>query len=241
MYDYASVLFSGRCNARCPTCIGKLPEFTDVPENLSLKNLKGLEEFIGKCEGKNIRYVSLSGINADPQQYQFEQDLIDKLRARVPDTVLSLHTNGRLALQKSKEFNYYDRATLSFASFNPEIYRAIMGVEQVDIEKIVRSSAIPIKFSMLLTKHNRDEVRDYIQKTKKLGVDRIAIRKLVGREKEFDVLTEETPVKNIFGNPVYQIGGVEVTVWDYSDSEVKGLYLFPDGSLRDEFRNREQH
>ena len=116
MYDYSSILFGGRCNAKCPTCIGKLPEFSGVPENLNLERLRGLERFIEKSRDEKIRYISLSGINADPQQYQFEAELIKTLRAEMPNAILSLHTNGRNALHKSDEFNSYDRATLSFPS-----------------------------------------------------------------------------------------------------------------------------
>lgn len=238
MYDYASILFSGKCNARCSTCVGKLPEFADVSKNLNSRNLRGLDRFIEKSRDEGIRYISLSGVNVDPQQYKFEADLIKKLRAELPDAILSLHTNGRKALPKLDEFNSYDRATLSFASYNPDSYRAVMGVKLIDIEEVVRNSAIPIKLSMLLTEHNQEEFREYIRKTKELGIDRITIRKLVDREKEFDILTEETPIKYIFGNPVYKINDVEVTVWDYTKSTVKGLYLFPDGSLRDSFRNQ---
>ena len=238
-YDYASILFSGRCNARCPTCIGNLPEFLEMPQNLDSQQLRGLEKFLEKIADKDIRYISLSGVNADPQQYQFEAELIGEVRARVPNVILSLHSNGRLALQKLAEFNSYDRATLSFGSFNPETYRRIMGVKKADIEKIIRNSKIPIKLSMLLTEHNQGEIEDYVRNAQNLGINRVAIRKLVGRENEFKLFEGEQPLKHVFGNPVYRVGGVEVTIWDYTKSDVKGLYLFPDGSLRDSFRRIE--
>jgi MoaA/NifB/PqqE/SkfB family radical SAM enzyme len=235
-YDYASVLFSGKCNARCSTCIGNHPEYLGTPQNLHSQQLRGLEEFLEKVSSENIRYISLSGVNADPQEYQFEMELIDKLRREAPQATLSLHTNGRLALQKSKEFNLYDRATLSFPSFNSETYRKVMGVKSLDLSEILKRSRIPIKLSMLLTEYNQGEIEDYAKDAKKLGINRIAVRKLVGREDEFKILEGVQPIKIIFENPVYQINGVEVTVWDYTRSNVRGLYLFPDGSLRDSFR-----
>ena len=236
MYDYASILFSGKCNARCPTCIGNYPEFKGTPQNLDVRQLRGLEGFLDKIKEENIKYVSLSGVNADPQQYQFEADLVDELRRRVPQAILSLHTNGRLALQKSKEFNSYDRATLSFASFDKRTYEEVMGVKPLNIQEIIRNSKIPIKLSMLLTEHNQPEVRSYIKNAKELQINRIAVRKIVGREDEFKIFEEREPAKHIFGNPVYEIDEVEVTVWDYTKSMVSGLYLFPDGSLRNTFR-----
>jgi len=235
-YDYASILFSGKCNARCPTCIGNQPEYLGTPQNLNSRQLRGLEEFLEKVSSEDIRYISLSGVNADPQQYQFELELIDRLRKEVPQATLSLHTNGRLALQKSREFNLYDRATLSFPSFNDETYKKVMGVKSIDIQEIIRRTRIPIKLSMLLTEHNQGEIEDYVRQIKELGINRMAIRKLVGREDEFKIFEGVKPKKQIFGNPVYEIDGVEVTVWDYTKSIVRGLYLFPDGSLRDSFR-----
>ena len=236
MHDYASILFSGKCNAKCPTCIGNYPEFRGTPKNLDIQRLKGLEQFLEKVNTEDVRYISLSGVNADPQQYEFESDLIHKLRRRVPNASLSLHTNGRLVLKKPREFNSYDKATLSFPSFNEETYKKIIGVESIDIDEVVRKSEIPIKLSMLLTEYNKEEIKDYIRNAEKLGINRMAIRKLVGREDEFKVFEEMSPIKVIFGNPVYQIDGIEVTVWNYTESNVKGLYLFPDGSLRDNFR-----
>lgn len=235
-YDYASILFSGKCNARCPTCIGNYPEYLGTPQNLDAQELKGLEAFLRKVSDEDVRYISLSGVNADPQQYQFETELIDKLRRTVPQATLSLHTNGRLALQKSREFNSYDRATLSFPSFNDETYRKVMGVKAIDIQEVLKKARIPVKFSMLLTEHNQGKIEDYVRQIKELGINRMAIRKLVGREDEFKIFDGVEPKKQIFGNPVYEIDGVEVTVWDYTKSTVRGLYLFPDGSLRDSFR-----
>ena len=45
MYDYASILFNGICNAKCPDCIGKYSEFRNIEENLMEYPLKGLEIF----------------------------------------------------------------------------------------------------------------------------------------------------------------------------------------------------
>jgi uncharacterized Fe-S cluster-containing radical SAM superfamily enzyme len=239
-YDYASVLFSGKCNAHCHECIGKYPEFLRTPQNLDSKQLKGLEKFIERVNTEEIKYISLSGVNSDPQQYKFEANLIKELRTKVPNAVLSLHSNGRFALQKTEEFNSYDKATLSFPSFNKEVYKKIMGVESINLYKIVKKSRIPIKLSMLLTEHNQREIEDYIKNAKKLGISRVIIRKVAGKENKFKIFEEISPIKTIFKNPVYQIGGVEVTVWNYAESNIKGLYLFPDGTLRNKFRQKDK-
>jgi uncharacterized Fe-S cluster-containing radical SAM superfamily enzyme len=236
MHNYSSILFSGKCNSKCLDCIGNYPEFKNTSSNLDIQNLNGLEKFLEKVNDENLKDVSLSGINADPQQYLFESELINNLRKKIPNVILSLHTNGRLALQKLEEFNSYDKATLSFASFNKEIYKKIMGVESINIYEVIKNSKISIKLSMLLTEHNKVEINDYIKNAKNLGINRIAIRKLVDRENEIEIFDKMNPIKKIFENPVYNIDGVEVTIWNYTKSNIKGLYLFPDGSLRDDFR-----
>ena len=77
MYNYASVLFTGVCNANCPSCIGKRKEFKDFKSNLSLYPLPGIDKFINELTWAKTEYISFSGILADPQQYEHEIKLIN--------------------------------------------------------------------------------------------------------------------------------------------------------------------
>ncbi len=234
-YDYASILFSRKCNSKCYFCIGNSDKFKNFGGNLNSKNLAGLEDFILLSKSNGIKYLSISGINADPQQYLYEMDFINILKNELPNSELSLHTNGRNALSKNKEFNSYDKCTLSFASFDKKSYKKLMGVDSIDINSVINNSMIPIKLSMILTEHNFGQEKDYILHAAELGIKRVIIRKLFGKENEFSLLEYETPKRFIYKNPVYEIDGVEVTVWNYSDSSAKAIYLFPDGSIRHSF------
>jgi hypothetical protein len=82
------------------------------------------------------------------------------------------------------------------------------------------------------------EVNNYINQSANLGVKRIVLRKLNGRESEFPLeelalFDKKEPVKKIFGCPVYEINGVEVTVWDFDKVNANSIYLFSDGRIED--------
>jgi len=236
MYDYASVLLNGACNANCPDCIGKRTEFRGLPDNLNTFPLRGIEKFYGSVEDEGIRYISISGIFADPQQYQYEGRLITQIRKNIPDAILALHTNGLLALEKSDEFNMYDRTTLSFPSFNKDVYRKLVRKEQPNLSEIIKMSDIPIKLSMLLTSDTKRDVDEYIRRAKDLGITRIVARKIFdGKRENINIFEERLPDLEFAGNPVYMVDGMEITVWDYGISQIRGLHLFPDGSIKDKF------
>jgi len=235
--DYGSILFNGNCNSKCPECIGKLPQFDGLEENLKKFPLKGLDEFIDQVNLLNIGYISISGVKTDPQLYQHEGELLAYVRNHCTNRIaLSLHTNGLLAIEKGSDFQMYDKATISFPSFDLDTYEKITGVRKMpDIDEIIRRSNIPIKLSMLLTEHNKEEFDDYIKRSKEMGIKRIVVRKLFGKEDNFTVLEDQKPTKLVHNCPVYFFHGVEVTVWNFTKSTVQGIYLFPDGSIRTSF------
>lgn len=235
MYNYASILFTGACNANCPSCIGKRKEFEPYGDNLSTHPLPGIDAFLKELKWAGVGYISLSGIRADPQQYVCEKELVDLLHSEIPGVIISLHTNGILALRKMMQFRSYDRVTLSFPSFNKDIYKKMVGVPQIDIKRIVRGCGLPIKLSMLLTEENKNDIDTYISNAKKLGVRRIVIRRLLGESERIKVFPGIEPKKYVYDNPVYDVNGVEVTIWDYAKSTVNALFLFPDGSVRGSF------
>jgi MoaA/NifB/PqqE/SkfB family radical SAM enzyme len=235
MYNYSSILFNGNCNANCPLCIGKRKEFKNIESNLDKFPLKGIDTFINKNKEQQIPYISFSGIFSDPQQYNYELDLINFVKNKLPFSILSLHTNGQLALIKNLEFNSYNKITLSFPSFDAKTYKKMMGVEQIDIIKIIQISKIPIKLSMLLTEDNKYQVNEYIKNSQELGIKKILIRKLFEKEKEISIFEKEKEIGKVFGNPIYYFNNIEITIWNYSESTIKGLYLFPDGSLKNNY------
>lgn len=118
----------------------------------------------------------------------------------------SVHTNGVLALRKNDAFNAHDRACISFPSFEPRTYRAMMGSSKVpDLAEIVRRARIP--------------------------VSRAVVRRLFGAGRRWPVLEDRAPVGVFRGNPVYDVSGMEVTVWSFDDANLRSLNLFADGTL----------
>lgn len=284
-FDFANLLFSGPCNAGCPFCIGQ-----QVDPRLRLNNLdeyppRGLERFIDLIAERRIPQVVLTGANTDPQLYQHEARLLDTLRRRLPPgTQVSLHTNGRLALKKMDIFNQYDRACVSFPSFNPQTYRQVMSVgHPPDLETILRQARIPLKISCVLTGHNLPEIAGFLPRCHALGVRRVVLRKLYGDCRPWDALlpwltsiqqTSEPPDSQpppiagshapclpvphalrgdalpplrghppttltytgaYRGNPVFDLDGMQITLWDFQRAESRSINLFANGEISEAY------
>jgi len=199
-----------------------------------------------------VTKMIMTGTTTDPQLYKYELDLIRHVRSRIPGIHLSVHTNGILALQKLREFNSYDSATISLNSFTPSIYEKIHGVRTMpDLPEIMASTRIPVKLSCVLTEENSHEIGDYISKAKFLGIKRIAFRHLftipvVGQSPINHIPSEHLsgmhpffakllPTKWFAGNPVFSIEGVEVTNWIFENMSRKSLNLFADGTISDQY------
>src|SRR3989338_74883 len=240
MYDYANILFTGKCNLDCYECIGKSPQLQGLKANTATFPLRNIDALIGMVNRHSIKDLAFTGTNVDPQLYRYEKEFIVYVRERLTfPASLSLHTNGLLALRKLDEFNSYDKASVSFPSYNPGTYAAVTGRrKQPDIQAILKAASIPVKLSMLVTPHNAGEISDYISQSAELGVKRIVIRKLKGREHEFPL--ESLPpfagrqlASEVFGWQVHHIDGIEVTICSFDNSTAKGLFLFSDGRLEE--------
>lgn len=236
MYDFANILLTGRCNRRCPPCIGHALAGRSLPDSLGLFPLPGLGEFLESLRRHGIREVSLTGTNTDPLLYRYPDRLIDTLRAVVPGVRLSLHTNGALALRRIRVFNRFDRATVSIPSFRPATYRRMTGSSRVpDLAEVLQRAAIPVKVSTLVTSDNRAEVPEILRRCRELGVRRLVLRQLYGETSPNNFFPGLGPVRTFGGNPVFELDGLEVTVWDFGRSALRCLNLFSDGSVTDSY------
>ncbi len=195
MYDFANLLFSGPCNARCPTCIGRQLDPRLNTNNLDEFPPRNLDRFTALIREHGIREVVFTGTTTDPQLYRHEARLLAHLRERLPaGTRFSLHTNGRLALRKMDTFNLYDRVCLSLPSFDPETYRKMMGVAGIpDLAEILRRAAIPVKVSCLATDDNAAQLESYLEQCAATGVRRVVLRKLFGERRGWEELTPFFP------------------------------------------------
>lgn len=230
--DFANILFGGPCNRRCWFCIGKqLPQRVQQ-DNLDVYPPRNLEGLIQAVLEDGTRQIVFTGTVTDPQLYRHEARLLAYLRSRLPGRVFSVHTNGALALRKLEVFNSYDKACLSFPSFRPATYERMMGSRRVpDLGAIVKTATIPLKVSCLLSDDNFSELDDFLARCQALGVPRVVLRRLYGDTREWPVLPGVEPVSSYRGNPVYDLGGMEVTCWRFEDSASTSFNLFPDGTL----------
>ena len=237
-YDFANLLFSGPCNARCPFCIGQQVESRLNVNNLDEFPPRNLERWIELIWEHGIRQVTFTGTNTDPQLYRHEGRLLAYLRQRLPGgTKISLHTNGRLALRKMQVFNQYDRATLSLPSFDPQTYQRMMGVGgPPDIEDILRKCCISLKISCIISEENRFQAALFLSRCAALGVRRVVLRKLYGEPRPWPALLPfaELPLTlrgEYRNNPVYDFQGMEVTLWDFEQTDCTSINLFSSGVI----------
>jgi hypothetical protein len=242
MFDFANILFSGPCNARCPFCIGQQIDPALNKNNLHEFPPKNLAVFMALIQAHAIQQVVLSGTNTDPQLYSHEAQLIQMVREQTaPGTQLSLHTNGRQALQKMEVFNCYDRVTLSLPSFNPKTYRKIMGVPNPpDLQAILNASTVPIKISCVLTEHNLPEVPDFLENCHQLGIRRLVLRKLYGDVRPWERLIQNREFNNLphttyRSNRVFDYHGMQITLWDFSTTQSRSINLFSTGVISETY------
>ena len=236
-FEFGNILFSGPCNQKCPFCIGH--QLLKTPNNLRKEKLESLDEFISLIKQSKTSKIILTGTRTDPQLYKYEDKLVTQLRNNLPNVHISLHTNGLLALPKLNTFRMYDSCTISINSFQPETYRKLHGVKQMpNLKKILQeASNVPIKLSCVLTEDNINQVEEYLQTAKQLGVKRIALRHIYGDERRWPIkaFQNKTPIKYHQSNPVYDFDGLQVTHWIFDKTSGRSLNLFSDGTLSDEY------
>lgn len=237
VFDFANVLFAGPCNRACPFCIGK-----ELPEQVNRSNLKrfpplGIEELISVVNQHAIPEVVFTGTTSDPQVYRFEGELLDLLRRRLHSRArISVHTNGARTLERLAVFNRYDRACLSIPSLCPDIYQAMMGSREVpDLAAILARATIPVKVSAVVNEHNAADIDAFVDECRGLGVSRMVVRRLYGETRRWPILEGRRPVRWHRNNPVYDVGGMEVTHWDFADASSRSVNLFADGTLGTEY------
>jgi MoaA/NifB/PqqE/SkfB family radical SAM enzyme len=237
MFDFANILFAGPCNRACPWCIGRaLPEELS-PSNLDLWPLRNLERFIDKVNEGEVPEVVFTGTTTDPHLYRHEAPLIEELRRRLqPRARLSIHTNGVLSLAKLSVFNLYDRATVSFPSFEPATYEKLMGSRRVpDLARILERAAIPVKVSAIVNEHNQAEVDAFLERCASIGVRRVVLRRLFGDHRPWPPFAELAPSRFHRGNPVMDFSGMEVTLWRFEASTCRSFNLFADGTIGESY------
>lgn len=232
-YDFANILFSGRCNQRCPHCVGLAvrPEYRR--DNMSAFPLPGIERLVTIVNAHKIRDVIITGSDGDPQLYPHERELVQFLRGRLhPGARLSLHTNGLLAVQSIEIFNLYDRAAISFPSFHPETYRRMTGGSVMpDIAEIKKLAKIPVKISCVVGEPNAPEIYGFMDRLVEIGIQRLVFRKQFGTDIDLIDLSGLPVAGTYRNNPVYSYKGLAVAYWDFARATSSSVNLFGDGTI----------
>jgi len=233
MYDFANLLFAGPCNARCPFCIGR-----QLDPRLNVNNLdeylpRNLDQFMDLIREHDIRQVIFTGTTTDPQLYRHEARLLEHMRRALPPGVqFALHTNGLLALQKMDVVNLYDKICLSIPSLNPATYLQMTGVRRMpDLASIIRRAVVPVKVSCVLDEHNAAEMPGFLEGCHAAGVRRVVLRQLYGDAREWNVTAGLAQRGQYRGNRVYDYKGMEVTHWNFDQSESTAINLFSNGLI----------
>lgn len=231
--DFANILFGGRCNRACPFCIGQsLPERVRQ-SNLDLFPPHNLDAFVDEVNRLEIRHIVFTGTTTDPQLYRHEARLLSLLRQRVGTGAdYSLHTNGVLLLRKLEVALSYDKVCLSFPSFNADTYGKMMGLPRPPrLASIAAALGRRLKVSCLVTTENIQEIPSFLYRCGELAIPRVVLRYLYGESRRWSLLPSHQPVRYFRNNPVYDIDGLEVTVWEFESSQSTSLNLFSDGTL----------
>jgi MoaA/NifB/PqqE/SkfB family radical SAM enzyme len=233
LFDFANVLFAGPCNRACPWCIGKsLPPEVNR-SNLDLWPLRNLDGFIERVNEATVPEIVFTGTSTDPHLYRYEAELIEELRRRLhPGARISIHTNGVLSLKKISVFNLYDRAAVSFPSFEPDVYEKLMGSRQVpDLARIVERATIPVKVSAVVNEHSEAGVENFLERCRGIGVRRLVLRRLFSDGRPWPPFAGLRSVAEYRGNRVMDFSGMEVSLWSFEASTCRSLNLFADGTL----------
>lgn len=231
-YDFANILFAGPCNRFCPFCIGQDIDARLSPNNLDTFPPLNWDEFTDEVRRNCIREIVFTGTTTDPHLYRHEEKLLNLVRRDLPETQISIHTNGALSLKNIRAFNLYDRAVISFPSFDVDTYGKMMGTRSVpNLEKILASSKIPVKISCVVNEQNIRELDGFVLRLKSLGVKRLVLRQLFGETRQWNVFPQLVPERFYRNNPVYDFDGIEVTYWNFYGTESKSINLFADGTI----------
>jgi molybdenum cofactor biosynthesis enzyme MoaA len=165
------------------------------------------------------------------------------------DTVtLSLNSFERGVYSELHGARCIDRcARVNVCPSDEDCRRVRAGVRSMpDITRIMRLARVPVKLSCVLTPANSApaDVRAYVDAARRLGVTRIAFRHVHDATAPHDgaaaaaadasgarLFGDAAPLRAHAGNPVYDLGGVEVTHWRFEGTTGRSLNLFADGSL----------
>jgi hypothetical protein len=237
---FGNIHLSGPCNRSCYFCIGQHMMALDPLNNLSEFPLKGFDEFIARCRERGVREVNVTGTNTDPLLYEYTFALHGALKQAIPDLVFGLRTNGVLLLDRLGAASLYDKGSLTICSFDPAIYRKMMGQGEVpDVKRIM--SLLPwrdkLKLNVVLGPENvaRHDVLNTLTIALGLGIKRVNLREPYGQPHVGNPLFSMKVKKHVLGMPCFDWYGMEVVYWDVHYVEVESVNLYASGRVSETY------
>lgn len=239
---FGNIHLSGPCNRKCVFCIGQHMMALDPYNNLDVWPLVNIDQFVAECAKHNINEINLTGSNTDPLLYKHIFELREYLDKRVPNLKFGLRTNGADLQKFTSNIEAFDKLSISITSFNPDIYKATMGVgKPPDLKELTRwVEDKDVKINIVLCPEVFENYVGYnwrdtdLFKTLKYiakfpNIVKINVRRAYGQPALQNPFANFQPEKYVFGNPSYNIYGLQVTIWDVHYTEVESVNLYANG------------
>lgn len=231
---FGNIHLSGPCNRSCYFCIGQHMMELDSYNTLNSFPLPSIDQFVQECLNKGITEINMTGSNTDPMLYKHTEKLRRYLEKKIPGLIFGIRTNA--VKRNYSLFQFYDKGSITICSFDPAIYKAMMGQgKPPNIEEIMTRTSHwrSRKINVVLGPENLG--RDLFNTLNVLAqnkIEKVNLREPYGQPHvgnpligEFDRLQ----VEDTLGNPNYAWGEALVTYWDVHYTEVESVNLYANG------------
>lgn len=209
----------------------------DAFNNLDTWPMLGIEGFVQECQQRNITEINLTGTNTEPLLFKHHDKFVTFLRESIPDVKLGIRTNGALILKSPETWKLYDKASITFPSFDNDIYQKQMGRGvPPNLEAILElDGPSPIKINIVLGDENRQDVFDTLDRLARLGFKKVNLREPYGQPHVGNPLANYRQLGEVLGMPQYDWLGMSVVYWDVHYVHVESVNLYAQGRVSIEY------
>lgn len=234
---FANIHLSGPCNRSCYFCIGQFMMGLDPYNTLDTFPLPNLEVFLDECVEKEVKDINLTGTNTDPLLYKHTGELVEYIRKKVPNASVKIRTN---AVKKNlSDLQYYDAGSVTICSFDPEIYKKMMGRgEPPKLSRIMENTEDwdDLKVNIVLGPENvGDDLAKTLNILSNYNIPRVNLREPYGQPHVGDPLHskyDHLEIGKVLGNPTYcWTDDMVVTYWDVHYTHVESINLYANGNI----------